>query len=152
MLWAALVAIYPFVYYMKVKYADKHKLCSIWNHADSKYKYTLILRGVIMSYASMFLACFLNIFTLSFTSMANVASTFSAITFMLVLVYLPIQLMNILQNNYRRISTAKFMRQYSTIIKEMDTKSTLRYMFYPVFLIRRAIFVSLLVFFANSPI
>lgn len=59
--------------------------------------------------------------------------------------------MNILQRNYSKVHTPKFNKQYSTIINELDVTYNLRYMYYPVFLLRRAIFVIILVLFANSP-
>ena len=43
------------------------------------------------------------------------------------------------------------MASYSTIIKEVDLSHPIRYMYYPVFLMRRIIFVLSLVLFANMP-
>lgn len=86
----ALIGGYPFVYYMKSKYADKHKLCALWKEVDNKYKYTLLLRGVLVSYVSMFLAATLNIFKMNFTTVENICSVFIAITFLIILLYLPI--------------------------------------------------------------
>jgi hypothetical protein len=43
------------------------------------------------------------------------------------------------------------MRAYSTIVNELDVSIPLRYMYYPVFLLRRVLFVIILVLFANSP-
>lgn len=57
--------------------------------------------------------------------------------------------MNILQRNYEKIMTAKFQLAYSTIVKEVDLSHPLRYMYYPVFLIRRAIFAITLVLLAD---
>jgi hypothetical protein len=59
--------------------------------------------------------------------------------------------MNILQRNYEKVNHPKFMASYSTIIKEVDLSRPIRYMYYPVFLIRRVVFVLELVLFANSP-
>ena len=109
LIWVALIVAYPFVYYMKNNYADKHKMCAPWLMVDKKFKYTLLLRGVLVSYVSMFLAATLNIFKMNFTTLENVISVFIAITFMIVLIYLPIQLMNILMRNYQIINTPKFM-------------------------------------------
>jgi hypothetical protein len=100
LIWSALILAYPFVYYMKNKYADKHKLCELWRLVDTKYKYTLLLRGVLVSYVSMFLAATLNIFKMNFTTVENICSVFVAIAFIIILLYLPIQLMNILMRNY----------------------------------------------------
>lgn len=44
------------------------------------------------------------------------------------------------------------MNAYSTIVKEVDLSHPLRYMYYPVFLIRRALFAIQLVLFANQPL
>ncbi len=90
---------------MKKNYADKHKMCAPWISVDQNYKYTLLLRGVLVSYVSMFLAATLNIFKMNFSTLENVISVFIAITFMIILIYLPIQLMNILMRNYQIIST-----------------------------------------------
>ncbi len=46
----------------------------------------------------------------------------------------------------------KFLHQYSTILKELDHSHPTRYMYYPIFLIRRLVFVVLLVFLAESPV
>ena len=40
---------------------------------------------------------------------------------------------------------------YSTIVKEVDLSHPLRYMYYPVFLLRRALFSISLCLFSNSP-
>jgi len=42
------------------------------------------------------------------------------------------------------------MLSYSTIVKEVDLSHPIRYMYYPVFLMRRAVFAISLVLFANS--
>jgi magnesium-transporting ATPase (P-type) len=149
LIWAALILLYPVVYYLRKKYSDKHKFCEIWRSINQKYEYTLLLRGFIMSYCSMFLAASLNLFKLSFQSLENTITSFVCITGALLLVYLPIQIMNILQSNYSRVKTEKFMLQYSTIIKELDTSRPIRYMYYPVFLLRRAVFAFVLVLFSE---
>jgi hypothetical protein len=59
--------------------------------------------------------------------------------------------MNIIQRSYDRLSHPKFLGQYSTIIAEMDLSHPSKYMFYAVFLMRRIIFVFMLVLFASSP-
>lgn len=148
-LWTTLIIVYPFVWYMKRKYADKHKLCRPWVKIEQKFRYTLLLRGVIMSYVSMYLAFLLGIFKMNLTTMENSISAFAAIAFGILLTYLPILLMNILQRNYEKIETEKFMIQYSTIVKEVDLSHPIRYMYYPVFLIRRALFAIELVIFAD---
>lgn len=65
-MWTALIVAYPFVYYMKKKYSNKHKYCRFWRSTEEKFRYTMLLRGVIMSYASMYLASCLNIFMMDF--------------------------------------------------------------------------------------
>jgi hypothetical protein len=81
LIWSAIIITYPLVLYMKKKYANKHKYCKLWIAAEQKYRYTLLLRGVIMSYASMYLASTLNIFKMDFSTMENVFSAFFAIAF-----------------------------------------------------------------------
>ena len=90
LIWVALTVLYPVVYYMKTKYSDKHKLCGVWKDVDNTYKYSLLLRGVLVSYVSMFLAATLNIFKMNFSTIENICSVFIAITFMIMLLYLPI--------------------------------------------------------------
>jgi hypothetical protein len=34
LIWMGILIAWPFVYYMKTKYADKHKICSLWNKAE----------------------------------------------------------------------------------------------------------------------
>ena len=48
------------------------------------------LRGVIMSYASLYLASTLNIFMMDFSTLENVVSAFLAIAFQIIMIYLPI--------------------------------------------------------------
>ena len=103
LIWTLIIIAYPFVWYMKRKYADKHKLCRLWVKAEQKFRYTLLLRGVIMSYVSMYLAFILGIFQMDLTTMENTISAFSAIAFGIILTYLPVLLMNILQRNYEKI-------------------------------------------------
>ena len=43
------------------------------------------------------------------------------------------------------------MLAYSTVVKEVDLSHPIRYMYYPVFLLRRAVFAISLVLFANKP-
>ncbi|CDW80137.1 UNKNOWN [Stylonychia lemnae] len=150
-LWTLIILAYPFVWYMKRKYADKHKFCRVWVDAESKFRYTMLLRGVIMSYVSMYLAFILGIFQMDLSTMENTVSAFTAIAFGIILTYLPILLMNILQRNYIRIETPKFMAAYSTIVSEVDLSHPIRYMYYPVFLLRRAIFAISLVMLNDKP-
>ena len=105
-----------------------------------------------MSFVSMYLAFVLGIFKMNLTTLENSISAFTAIAFGILLTYLPIHLMNILQKNYERIQSEKFMLQYSTIVKEVDLSHPIRYMYYPVFLMRRALFSIELVLFANEPL
>lgn len=103
LIWCGLLVAYPFVWYMHTKYADKHKYCKLWTTAEQKFRYTMLLRGMLMSYVSMYLAAILNIFNMNFSTMENVISAFAAIAFAILLTYLPVQIMNILQRNYERI-------------------------------------------------
>ncbi|CDW89713.1 fu domain containing protein [Stylonychia lemnae] len=151
LIWTAIIIGYPFVWYIEKRYADKHKICKLWSKVEQKFRYTLLLRGVIMSYVSMYLAFILGIFQMDLTTMGNTISAFAAIGFGIILTYLPILLMNILQRNYQKIQTVKFMLSYSTIVKEVDLSHPIKYMYYPVFLMRRALFSISLVLFANSP-
>ena len=105
-----------------------------------------------MSYLSMYLAAILNVFMMNFESLENTVSLFVSIAFAIALTYLPVMIMNVLQRNYAKIQTPKFMIQYSTIIKEVDLGHPIRYMYYPVFLLRRAVFALQLVLLANYPI
>ncbi|CDW91263.1 fu domain containing protein [Stylonychia lemnae] len=150
-IWTLIIVAYPFVWYMKNKYSDKHKLCKLWVGTEQKFRYTLLLRGVIMSYVSMYLAFVLGIFQMNLTTMENTISAFTAIAFGIILTYLPILLMNILQKNYEKIQSDKFMLSYSTVVKEVDLSHPIRYMYYPVFLLRRAVFSISLVLFAEKP-
>ena len=63
---------------------------------EQKFRYTLLLRGVIMSYVSMYLAFVIALFKLNLSTMENTISSFAAIAFGILLTYLPILIMNIL--------------------------------------------------------
>lgn len=104
-----------------------------------------------MSFVSMYLAFLLGVYKMNLTTFENSVSAFSAIGFGIMLTYLPILLMNILQRNYSKIDTPKFMLAYSTIVKEVDLSHPIRYMYYPVFLLRRILFAAQLVIFAEQP-
>ncbi|CDW89486.1 UNKNOWN [Stylonychia lemnae] len=150
-MWTGIIVAYPFVWYFKKKYSDKHKYCKLWIKVEQKFRYTMLLRGVIMSYVSMYLAFVLGLFKMNLTTLENTISAFTAIAFGIILTYLPIQLMNILQRNYEKIQSPKFMLSYNTIVKEVDLSHPIRYMYYPVFLLRRAVFAISLVLFAEKP-
>ena len=75
---------------MKKKFSDKHALCKIWEVLDSKYIFSLPLRGLLMSFASMLLAAGLNLYDVSFRSRSDIISAFSAMTFCVLLVYFPV--------------------------------------------------------------
>jgi len=151
LLWGALIVMYPFIWYLKRNYADKHKFCKLWENIELKYRYTLILRAMLLSYVSLLLASTLNIYRMQFVNIQCLVSCFVSIAFQIGFIYLPILIMNILQRSYDRLSHPKFLGQYSTIIAEMDLSHPSKYMFYAVFLMRRIIFVFMLVLFASSP-
>lgn len=90
LIWFLIIVAYPFVAYMKTRYANKHKLCKIWELAEAKFKYTMILRLLIMSYATFFLAAMLNIYMMQLSSIENIISLFAALSFAIILLYLPI--------------------------------------------------------------
>lgn len=96
LIWFLIIAVYPFVAFMRSRYANKHKFCRIWELAEKKFKYTMILRLLIMSYATFFLAAMLNIYQMNMSTIENIISLFAALTFAIILLYLPIQIMNIL--------------------------------------------------------
>jgi hypothetical protein len=68
------------------------------------------------------------------------------------MIYLPILFMNILQQNYDKLDQPKFLAQFSTIIDELDLSHPSKYMYYSVFLMRRIIYVFMLVLFTASPL
>lgn len=90
LIWVGILVAWPFVYYMKSKYANKHVFCRIWNTAEEKFRYTLLLRGMLMSYVSMYLAFILNIYQMRLSTIPNIISVFIAIAFGLLLTFLPI--------------------------------------------------------------
>jgi hypothetical protein len=59
--------------------------------------------------------------------------------------------LHILQKNYDIIDSTAFVKKYSSIIKELKTESPFHYMYYPFFLIRRALFGISLVILVGNP-
>ena len=150
-MFAVMLILYPFVHYMAKRFSDKHVLCKPWAILQKKYVYTIPLRFFLISFASLYLAAFLNMWMMSFKNKSDTISSFAAMTVLLIMTYFPIMIMSNLQNNYKNINKPSFQQKWSSILAELDTSTPTRYAYYPVFLIRRAAFVILLVFFANSP-
>jgi hypothetical protein len=96
LIWFMIVVAYPFVAFMRGRYANKHRFCKVWEFAEKKFKYTMILRLLIMSYATFFLAAMLNIYMMEMATIENIISLFAALSFSIILLYLPIQILNIL--------------------------------------------------------
>jgi hypothetical protein len=58
--------------------------------------------------------------------------------------------MNILQRSYDKLANPKFVVQYHTIIDELDLSHPSKYMYYAVFLMRRIVYVFLIVLFTEK--
>lgn len=58
--------------------------------------------------------------------------------------------MNILQRSYDRLDNPKFIAQYHAIIDELDLSHPSKYMYYAVFLMRRVVYVFLIVLFSEN--
>lgn len=151
-LWVALFGIYPIIWYMKRNYADKHKFCKLWEKMELRYRYTLVLRCLLLTYVSGVLASTLNIYNMQFSNIKTLVSCFVSVAFQIGMIYLPILFMNILQQNYDKLDQPKFLAQYSTIIDELDLSHPSKYMYYSIFLMRRVIYVFLLVLFSDKPL
>jgi hypothetical protein len=68
-LWGCLFGTYPFIWYLKRNYADKHKFCKLWEKLEMRFRYSFILRGLLISYFSAVLASTLNIYNMQFTNL-----------------------------------------------------------------------------------
>jgi hypothetical protein len=151
-LWAGVFGIYPMIWYLKRNYADKHKFCKLWEKLELRYRYSLVLRGLLLSYVSAVLASTLNIYNMQFTNLQTLVSCFVSIAFQIGMIYLPILFMNILQSNYDKLDKPKFVTAYYPIIDDVDLSHPSKYMYYSVFLMRRVIYVFMLVLFTGSPL
>lgn len=151
-LWAAVFGIYPMIWYLKRNYADKHKFCKLWEKLELRYRYSLVLRGLLVSYVSAVLASTLNIYNMQFTNLQTLVSCFVSIAFQICMIYLPILFMNILQSNYDKLDKPKFVTAYYPIIEDVDLSHPSKYMYYSVFLMRRVVYVFMLVLFTGSPL
>jgi hypothetical protein len=80
-LWGALFGIYPIIWYMKRNYADKHKFCKMWEKLELRYRYTLVLRCLLLTYVSGLLATTLNIYNMQFSNIKTLVSCFFSIAF-----------------------------------------------------------------------
>lgn len=149
-LWLGLIFTYPIIWYLKRNYADKHKFCKLWEKLESRYRYTFFLRGIQVTYLSMILASTLNIYKMQFINMETTISCFVSIAFQISMIYLPILIMNILQRNYDKLTHPKFLAQYNTVVTDLDLSHPSKYMYYAVFLMRRIIYVFMLVLFSDK--
>ena len=80
-LWLGLLMTYPFIWYLKRNYADKHKFCKLWEKLELRFRYTFLLRGMLLSYLSALLASTLNIYNMQFAKTATTISCFASIAF-----------------------------------------------------------------------
>ena len=96
LIWLILFGCYPLIWYLKRNYANKHKFCKLWESIEQKFRYNLLMRGIIISYLSMVMASTLNIYRMSFINMQTTISCFVSISFQISMIYLPILIMNIL--------------------------------------------------------
>jgi hypothetical protein len=151
-LWIGMFGTYPIIWYLKRNYADKHKFCKLWEKLELRFRYSLILRGILLSYVSAVLASTLNIYNMQFSNLQMLISCFVSIAFQIGMIYLPILFMNILQQNYDKLDKPKFVTAFYPIIDEVDLSHPSKYMYYSVFLMRRIIYVFMLVLFSESPL
>lgn len=98
----------------------------------------------------MFLASTLNIYKMQFINMETTISCFVSIAFQISMIYLPILIMNILQRNYDKLNHPKFLSQYNTVVTDLDLSHPSKYMYFAVFLMRRIIYVFMLVLFSDK--
>ena len=98
------------------------------------------------------MASALNFFKMEFVNMQTTISCFFAIALQIVMIYFPILIMNILQKNYDKLDKSKFLDQFSTIIVELDITHPSKYMYYAIFLMRRIIFVFIMILMADKTI
>jgi hypothetical protein len=151
-LWISLMLTYPFIWYLKRNYADKHKFCQVWEKLEQRFRYVFFLRGIIICYTSMVLAATLNIYNMELINMPTIVSCFASIAFQIGMIYLPIHIMNILQRNYDKLENKKFLAQYNTIIVELDLSHPSKYMYYSMYFLRRIVFTFLIVLFSDTPV
>lgn len=116
LLWGGFLALYPFIWYLKRNYADKHKFCKLWETLELKYRYTFVLRAILLTYPSFMMASALNFFKMNFVNLQTTISCFVAIALQICMIYFPIMIMNVLQKNYDKLDNKKFLDQFSTII------------------------------------
>jgi hypothetical protein len=68
-IWVGLFGTYPFIWYLKRNYADKHKFCKLWEKLELRFRYSLLLRMLLLSYVSAVLASTLNIYKMQFANL-----------------------------------------------------------------------------------
>jgi hypothetical protein len=79
LLWVGLFACYPFIWYLKRNYADKHKFCKLWEKLELRYRYTFLLRGLLLSYVSALMASTVNIYKMQFSNIQTTICCFISI-------------------------------------------------------------------------
>jgi hypothetical protein len=142
---------YPFIRFMDKRYTDKHPYCSPWKTLHGMFTYSMPLRTFLIGYVSFSLDASLNILDMPLETLEDNVSAIMALTTSVILIYAPVFILHLMQKNYTIISTFVFQKRYSSIIKELKTSSPTQYMYYPFFLIRRAMFALNLVILADKP-
>lgn len=146
-----MLAMFPFIRFMDNRYADKHPYCKLWTKIRAKFTYSMPLRIFLLAYVSFTLTSTLNIMEMPLETFEDNFSALCALSMSVVIIYSPVFLLHLFQKNYTVINTIQFQNMYSSIIRELKTDSPIQYMYYPFFLIRRALFAMTLVILADSP-
>lgn len=80
LLWLGLFGVYPIIWYLKRNYADKHKFCKLWEKLELRYRYTFLLRAILLSYVSALMASTVNIYKMSFSNLQTTICCFISIS------------------------------------------------------------------------
>ena len=154
LLGAVLAGLYPFALALSVLEGACCKRCccscSFFRGFEQGYRFNMPFRAFILNFLELFLSVLLNLHFLSFAALPHILSSLVSLGLAVALLGLPFLFARILVSTARK-PTSSSMRQYGTLFKALHVERPLVLMYYPFFLLRRAVFALVLVQLQDSP-
>ena len=133
------------VWYEKIR--NKFKIIA------SSFIFNNFLRFMIQGYLMITFGCILNVYSLRFGKTVEMSSFITSSLFLVIFVLYPFMMFALIYDNRKDLITNEnYVNKYGTLFKHLKNDGcwyTLQ--FYPIFLVRRLIFVSLLIILEGIP-
>lgn len=112
----------------------------------------MFLRGIIENYVELMINVLLNYRFLNFDTGEEAASSYTTLVMLVLLTGAPILVTSILvYSKPSRLESRKALRAYGTIYEALNVRNDCALMYYPLFLLRRALFAIILIYYVNYP-